>query len=141
MRSVSLRSALVPDDILVKVGRAAAEDGFYLSVDNNRTGSRTGLTLSYPAARELCDFLNKELGEYAHPGQAIEPNKPTKPPQLILAWQHPENGRRFRPVSNEVEATNGAVNLKRGLPDFPIWLAQITKQYVQPNPTYEWKDI
>ena len=44
-------------------------------------------------------------------------------------------------VSNEAVATDNAYNLKRNLPDFPIWLAQITKQYVQPNPTYEWKDL
>jgi hypothetical protein len=81
------------------------------------------------------------LVKHTHPGQTLEPSKPAKTSQLILVWQHPENGRRFSPVSNEAEATNGAVNLKRGLPDFPIWLAQITKQYVQPNPTYEWKDL
>jgi hypothetical protein len=65
MRSVSLRSTLVPDDISIRVGRAAAEDGFYLSVDNNKTGSRTGLSLSHADAHKLRDFLNKELGEQA----------------------------------------------------------------------------
>lgn len=99
---------------------------------------RCGYTeISYDDARKLVEMLVK----HTHPGQTLEPSKPAKPPQLILAWQHPTNGRRFSHVSNEADATMGANNLKRDMPDFPIWLAQITKQYVQPNPTYEWKDI
>jgi hypothetical protein len=93
--------------------------------------------ISYADARKLVEMLVK----HTHPGQTLEPSKPAKPPQLILAWEHPANGHRFSRVSNEAKATDWAVGLKQGLPDFPIWLAQITKQYVQPNPTYEWKDI
>jgi len=99
---------------------------------------RCGYTeISYDDARRLVEMLVK----HTHPGQTLEPSKPAKLPQLILAWKHPENGHRFSPVSNEAAATDGAVNLKRGLPDFPIFLAQLTKQYVQPDPTYEWKDV
>jgi hypothetical protein len=93
--------------------------------------------LSYDDARRLVEMLVK----HTHPGHSIEPNKPVKAPQLILAWQHPANGNRFSHVSSELVATQGAVELRRGQPDFPIWLAQITKQFVQPNPTYEWKDL
>ena len=97
---------------------------------------KAGLTLYNSTARQLRDFLNKELGE-----QAPEPSKPVKAPQLILAWQHPANGRRFIQVSSELVATQNAEELRRIQPDFPIWLAQITKQYVLPNPNYEWKDL
>ena len=100
-------------------------------------GRHCQVNLSYPDARRLVEMLVK----HTHPGHSIEPSKPVKAPQLILAWLHPANGHRFMHVSNEAVATDNAYNLKRNLPDFPIWLAQITKQYVQPNPTYEWKDL
>lgn len=95
-----------------------------------------GVTISFADARQLRDFLNKELSE-----QASEPSKPAKVPQLILAWQHPANGRRFIQVSSELVATQSAVELRHNQPDFPIWLAQITKQFVQTTPSYEWKDL
>jgi len=111
----------------------------YVRITTHNTNSdQCGYTeISYDDARKLVEMLVK----HTHPGQTLELSKPAKPPQLILAWKHPENGRRFSPVSNEAAATDGAVELKRGLPDFPIWLAQITKQYVQPTPKYEWEDI
>jgi len=104
------------------------------STNPDRCGSTE---ISYDDARRLVEMLVK----HTHPGQTIEPSKPTKTPLLILGWQHPENGRRFRHVSSELVATQGAEELRRNQPDFPIWLAQITKQYVQPNPIYEWKDV
>ena len=103
----------------------------------NQNGSYHHSFLSYPDARKLVEMLVK----HTHPGHSIEPSKPVQVPKLILAWQHPVNGNRFRHVSSETDATCDADNLKHNLPHFPIWLAQITKQYVQPNPTYEWKDL
>ncbi|MFN7640763.1 MAG: hypothetical protein ACK5PR_03360 [bacterium] len=103
----------------------------------NQSGSYHHSFIDYPDARKLVEMLVK----HTHPGHSIEPNKPAKAPQLILAWQHPVNGRRFIQVSSELVATQSADGLRRHWPDFPIWLAQITKQYVQPNPTYEWKDL
>ena len=100
-------------------------------------GRHCQVNLSYSDAHKLVEMLVK----HTHPGHGIEPSKPVKAPQLILAWQHPLNGNRFRHVSNETVATRDADNLKHNLPHFPIWLAQITKQYAQPNPTHEWKDL
>lgn len=107
----------------------------FIAYDDKLAAANT--YISYDDARKLVEMLIK----HTHPDHTIEPNKPAKAPQLILAWQHPANGRRFMQVSSELVATQNAVELKRGSPDFPIWLAQITKQFVQPNPSYEWKDL
>ena len=133
MSELVLGSMYAPKDHVITI---VSHRAIKLEVSITTPNNTAGATISHEDACKLRDFLNKVLGE-----QAPEPSKPVKAPQLILAWKHPENGHRFSLVSNEAEATNGAVSLKRGLPDFPIWLAQITKQYVQPNPTYEWKDI
>ena len=133
MKELLLRSMFDPGDRCLFV--RYMDNSVYLQV--RHLGLMKDVCISQADARKLVEMLVK----HTHPGQTIEPSKPAKTPQLILAWQHPENGRRFSYVSNEAAATDGAVNLKSGLLDFPIWLAQITKQYVQPNPTYEWKDI
>jgi hypothetical protein len=96
--------------------------------------------LTYPDARKLVEMLVK----HTHPGHTIEPSKPVKASQLILAWNSLDvlkPGQTFLHVGSEAGATSNAEALKRSYPNTPIWLAQITKQYVQPNPTYEWKDL
>ena len=123
------------------------QDGSELSVETlichvriskrTQNGSYHHSFLSYPDVRKLVEMLVKNT----HLGHSIEPSKPVKAPQLILAWQHPANGHRFRHVINEAVATDNALILKRDFPTLPIWLAQIIKQYVQPTPTYEWKDL
>jgi hypothetical protein len=104
------------------------------------TLSNVDTYISYPDARKLVEMLVK----HTHPGHSIEPNKPVKAPQLILAWNSLDPlkpGQTFLHVGSEADATSNAEALKRCNLNTPIWLAQITKQYVQPNPTYEWKDL
>ena len=91
--------------------------------------------LTYSDARKLVEMLVK----HTHPGHSIEPSKPVKVPKLILAWG--DGMQKFMHVGSEAGATTCAVDIKATNPTAPIWLAQITKQYVQPNPTYEWKDL
>jgi hypothetical protein len=96
--------------------------------------------LSYPDARKLVEMLIK----HTHPGQKLSLPMPVKTPQLILAWNSLDPlkpGQTFLHVGSEAGATSNAEALKRAYPYTPIWLAQITKQFVQPNPTYEWKDL
>ena len=98
---------------------------------------RCGYTeISYSDARELVEMLVK----HTHPGQTIEPSKPGKPPRLIVAWAN-GGAQMFVHAGGEAGATTCAAEIKATNPTAPIWLAQITKQYVQPNPTYEWKDL
>lgn len=126
------------------------QDGSELSVEtlichvriSKRTwdGSYHHSFLSYPDARKLVEMLVK----LTHPGHSIEPSKPVKAPQLILAWNSLDRlkpGQTFLHVGSEAGATSNAEALKRSYPNTPIWLAQIIKQYVQPTPNYEWKDL
>lgn len=126
------------------------QDGSELSVETlidhvriskrNWNGNYSHSFLSYPDACKLVEMLVK----HTHPGHSIEPNKPVKAPHLILAWNSSDPlkpGQTYLHVGSEAGATSNAEVLKRSNPNTPIWLAQITKQYVQPNPTYEWKDL
>ena len=100
-------------------------------------GRHCQVNLSYSDARKLVEMLV----EHTHPCHSIEPSKPVQVPKLILAWDSMGSGLRFMHVGSEALATNSAAALKVSNPTLPIWLAQITKQYVQPTPTYEWKDL
>ena len=94
--------------------------------------------ISYDDARKLVEMLIK----HTHPGHTIEPSKPVKTPQLLLAWQSMKDGFRYAvDVDNEAEATSRAMSLKRSNPETPIRLAQVIKEFVQPVPSYEWKDL
>ena len=94
--------------------------------------------ISYDDARKLVEMLIK----HTHPGHTIEPSKPVTAPQLLLTWKSMRDGLRYAvDVDNEAEATSMATSLKLSNPQTPIRLAQVTKEFVQPNPSYEWKDL
>lgn len=94
--------------------------------------------ISYDDARKLVEMLIK----HTHPDHTIEPSKPVTAPQLLLAWKSLRDGLRYAiDVDNEAEATSRAMSLKQSNPETPIRLAQVTKEFVQPYPSYEWKDL
>jgi hypothetical protein len=134
MSELVLRSSFVPQDYWITT-QAHEDGGVSISVVAFTTSA--GLTLSADDTRKLRDFLNNRLGE-----QVPEPSKPVKAPQLILTWECPIDGLRYTiNVDNEVVATETAERLKESNPKMQIWLGQKTKQYVQPTPAYEWKEI
>lgn len=94
--------------------------------------------ISYDDARKLVEMLIK----HTHPGQKLSLPMPVTAPQLFLAWQSMKNGLRYAvDVDSEADATSRAMSLKQNNPETPIRLARVTKEFVQPNPSYEWKDL
>lgn len=94
--------------------------------------------ISYDDARKLVEMLIK----HTHPGQKLSLPMPVTAPQLLLAWQSMRDGLRYAvDVDSEADATSQAVRLKRSNPGTPIRLAQVIKEFVQPTPSYEWKDL
>lgn len=118
------------------VGIEALVGSVGITIVDNFSG--TSCNISYDDARKLVEMLIK----HTHPGHTIEPSKPVKAPQLLLAWRSMKDGLRYAvDVVSEADATSQAVRLKRNNPETPIRLAQITKEFVQPTPSYEWKDL
>lgn len=135
MSELVFKSALAPDTVRLKIIPTFSGRVQLIVVDSFISA---GCTLSKPDAYRLRDFLNKELGE-----QAPEPSKPQKELLILAYGADPSNaqGSRFLHVSDIAYATKLAEQLVNEKPSRPVWLGQLTKQFVQPTPSYEWKDL
>ena len=123
-------------------------DGYSIAVEalvqavcfyaRNDTGIAVNTYISYDDARRLVEMLIK----HTHPGQKLSLPMPVTAPMahLIVGYSH-DGGKRFLKVSCLESASANAQALKRAEPDRPVWLGYLTKEFVQPNPTYEWKDL
>ena len=126
----------------------SARDGYYVAVealvggvlvsavDAKHFGVNT--YISYDDARKLVEMLVK----HTHPGQKLSLPMPVTAPtaHLIVGYNH-VHGKKFLKVACLESAFVNAQALKRAEPDRSVWLGYLTKEFVQPNPTYEWKDL
>ena len=126
----------------------SVRDGYYVAVealvggvlvsavDAKHLGVNT--YISYPDARKLVEMLIK----HTHPGQKLSLPMPVTAPMahLIVGYSH-DSGKRFLKVSCLESASVNAQALKRAEPNRPVWLGYLTKEFVQPTPSYEWKDL
>lgn len=123
-----------------RTGKSVEIEALVGSVGISITGDffGTSCNISYNDARKLVEMLIK----HTHPGQKLSLPMPVVAPQLLLTWKSMRDGLRYAiDVDNEADATSRAMSLKRSNPETPLRLAQVIKEFVQPNPVYEWKDL
>lgn len=130
MSELVLKSMYVPQDIVVAF-RPHFEVGICIQVQND--GKRVGLTISRADARQLRDFLNKELGE-----QAPEPMGTGQAVYLETDSRGNNTWEQFPTI----ERAKSFADKRKGVGHKFQAVAYLHQQLVPVVTTsYEWKDL